>query len=185
MQGLIRYKIHFHCSFYIEIWVLRYLVMQIRVGVSQNSKITMFNSWVFSLMRHHLSGRLPKLKILSKMVSQVCLDMFLLENGAQHSPLSFVLGRPSGRKSNSTQMYFWHSCRGLFATKQFSSNVFALKIKFFDVWWCRIVNAIPKMINFRSPISGYRGSAGAAFWTWHKSWKIIRKLFFRYVLKCF
>ena len=34
----------------------------------------------------------------------------LVKNGAQHSPLSFVLGSPSGRKYSSTQMYFYILC---------------------------------------------------------------------------
>ena len=86
------------------------------------------NSRTWSPMAE-ISPSMPNLKNLLKMISHACLIMVLIENGAQHSPLSFVLGGPSGRKVHSTQMWYKHSCKFLLATKCISHVHFALFFK--------------------------------------------------------
>ena len=59
-------------------------------------EIDVQNSRTWSQMAE-ISPSMPNLKNLFKMISHACLIMFLVENGAQHSPLPFVLGGPSGK----------------------------------------------------------------------------------------
>ena len=47
--------------------------------------------WASSgVAKRHFSGEVQKMQNLSKMISSGCFVCFLLVNGAQHSPLSFV-----------------------------------------------------------------------------------------------
>ena len=105
MQRLLSKEIFFSWSVRFQNCILRYLMMQIRGGMNENYEILMFHFRVFLPMWQHFCGIPPKLKILSKMTSEVCLVMFLVKNGAQHSPLSFVQVGPKGKFPSSTQMY--------------------------------------------------------------------------------
>ena len=56
--------------------------------------------------KRHFSRKVPKLKNLLKIVCSWCFVCFLIVNGAQHSPLSFVSVGPKGKLPASTQMWF-------------------------------------------------------------------------------
>ena len=66
-----------------------------------------FGFWACTgLAKRHFSGKVPKLKNHLKIVRSGCFVCFLVVNGAQHSPLSFVQVGPKGKLPGSTQMWF-------------------------------------------------------------------------------
>ena len=88
------------------------------------------------------------------MKSEVFLEVFSIENGAQHSPLSFVLGSPKGRISRSTQIYDNKYLRHQMNTEYKSNVRMAPEIKILSIWRARKMNPLIQNVNFRCSISG-------------------------------
>ena len=94
------------------------------------------------------------MKNLSKIICSGCFVCFLLVNGAQHSPLSFVPGSPKGKVSSSTQMWGKKYFRHQMNTECTWNVEMTPQIKILSIWRARKMYPLFRNVIFRRWIPG-------------------------------